>query len=248
MALFSWSESSLAKDRRMQNKNNMANKQEVEEQNAIDKLNTNLSEASEKIANNKKVIFWAVGGLAVVAAFVLSYLFIYRNPHLNKAFEAYNQVEIKAEGNDSVAAAEYRKVAGQYGGTDAGNLAALSAAEAYYNSGNYKEAVKLLEDFSTSEPVLAANALALTGDCYVNLKQYDKALEYFDKAIKKADKNPQIAPRVLLKEANVYDEQKKYDKALDCYRQIKEQYPAFHTGNGASIDAYIAREQARLGK
>jgi tetratricopeptide (TPR) repeat protein len=226
----------------------MANKNEVEEQNAIDKLNTNLGEASEKIAQNKKVIFWAVGGLAVVAAFVLSYLFIYRNPQLNKAFEAYNQVEIKAEGNDSVAAAEYKKVADEYGSNDAGNLAALSAAEAYYNQGKYKEAVKYLEDFSTSEPVLGANALALTGDCYVNLKQYDKALEYFNKAIKKADKNPQIVPRVLLKEANVYDEQKKYDKALECYQQIKDQYPSFQTGNGAGIDAYIAREQARLGK
>lgn len=226
----------------------MANKNEVEEQNAIDKLNSNLSEASEKIMQNKKVIFWSVGGFVVVAALVLCYLFLYRAPQLNKAFEAYNQVEIKSEGNDSVAALEYKKVADQYGSTDAGKLAALSAAEAYYNEGKYKEAVKYLEDFSTSEPVLAANALALTGDCYVNLKQYDKALDYFNKAISKAAKNPQIVPRVLLKEANVYDEQKKYDKALECYQQIKDDYPTYRTGNGASIDAYIAREQARLGK
>ncbi len=226
----------------------MANKNEVEEQNAIDKLNSNLSEASEKIMQNKKVIFWSVGGFVVVAALVLCYLFLYRAPQLNKAFEAYNQVEIKSEGNDSVAALEYKKVADQYGSTDAGKLAALSAAEAYYNEGKYKEAVKYLEDFSTPEPVLAANALALTGDCYVNLKQYDKALDYFNKAISKAAKNPQIVPRVLLKEANVYDEQKKYDKALECYQQIKDDYPTYRIGNGASIDAYIAREQARLGK
>ncbi len=231
-----------------QNRQNMANRNEVEEQNAIDKLNTNLSEASEKIAQNKKVIFWTVGGLAVVAAFVLSYFFIYRNPRLNKAYEAYNQVEIQAMGNDSIAAEGYKKVADQYGSSSAGNLAALSAAEAYYGQGKYREAVKYLENFSTSEPVLAANALALTGDCYVNLKQYDKALDYFNKAIKKADKNPQITPRVLLKEANVYDEQKKYDKALECYMQIKNQYPSFQTGNGIDIDAYIARENARLGK
>lgn len=226
----------------------MAKKNEVEEQNAIDKLNKNLGDASEKIAQNKKVIFGVVGGVAVVAALVLGYIFLYHNPQLNKAFEAYNQVEIKAEGNDSVAAVEYKKVADQYGSTDAGKLAALSAAEAYYNEGNYKEAVKYLESFSTSEPILAANALALTGDCYVNLKQYDKALDYFNKAISKADKNQQIVPRVLLKEANVYDEQKKFDKALECYQQIKDEYPTFRIGNGASIDAYIAREQARLGK
>lgn len=225
----------------------MANKNEVEE-NAIDKLNSNLSNASERIANNKKIIFWVVGGIAIVAAFVLSYFFIYRNPKLNKAFEAYSQVESKAMGNDSIAATEYKKVADSYSGTDAGELAALSAAEAYYNLGKYKEAAACLEGFSTSEPVLGANALVLTGDCYVNLKQYDKALDYFKRALNKADKNPQIAPRVLLKEANVYDEQKKYDKALECYEQIKADYPQFEVGNGLGIDAYIAREKARLGK
>lgn len=226
----------------------MANNKEVEEQNAIDKLNSNLGSASEKIAQNKKVIFWAVGGIAIVAAFVLSYLFIYRNPKLNKAFEAYNQVEIQAMGNDSIASAGYKKVADDYSGTDAGHLAALNAGEALYDQGKYQEAAKYLEQANISEPVLAANTLALTGDCYVNLKKYDQALDFYAKAIKKADKNPQIVPRVLLKEANVYDEQKKYDKALDCYQQIKNDYPTFQLGNGASIDAYIAREEARLGK
>lgn len=226
----------------------MAKKNEVEEQNAIDRLNTNLGSASEKIAQNKKVIFWVVGALAVVAAFVLSYLFIYRNPHVTKAFEAYNEVEIKAAGNDSIATAEYKKVADKYSGTDAGTLAALSAGESLYDAGKYDEAAKMLEEVKTGEPVLDANVQALIGDCYVNLKKYDKALDYFQKAIKKADKNPQIVPRVLLKEANVYDEQKKFDKALECYQQIKADYPTFETGNGLGIDAYIAREEARLGK
>lgn len=226
----------------------MANRNEVEEQTTLDKLNNNLGSASEKIAENKKIIFWVVGGVAIIAAFVLSYLFIYRNPKLNKAFEAYNQVEITAQGNDSIAAAEYKKVADQYSGTDAGELALLSAAESYYNLGKYKEAAASLEDFSTSEPVLAANALTLQGDCYVNLKQYDKALECYKKAISKSDKNPQITPRVLLKEANIYDEQKKYEKALECYEQIKLDYPTFQIGSGLDLDAYIARENSRLGK
>lgn len=226
----------------------MANKNHEEEQTTLDKLNSNLGSASENIAKNKKIIFWLVGGIAIVAAFVLSYLFIYRNPKLNKAFEAYNQVEITAMGNDSIAAGEYKKVADNYSGTDAGELAKLSAAESYYNLGNYKEAAACLEGFSTSEPVLAANALVLAGDCYVNLKKYDTALEKFQKAISKADKNPQIVPRVLLKEANIYDEQKKYGDALKCYEQIKADYPQFQLGNGLDIDAYIAREKARTGK
>lgn len=226
----------------------MADNKNIEEANAIEKLNDNLTTAGTKIMENKKVIFWVIGALAVVAAFVLSYFFIYRNPRLNKAFEAYNQVEITAAGNDSVAAAQYKKVAEDYSGTNAGSLAALSAAETYYTQGNYKEALNLLDKFSTSEPVLKANAMTLKGDCYVNLKDYDKALSTYAKALKEADKNPQIAVRILLKEANIYDAQKKYADALKCYETIKADYPTYEFGNGMSIDAYIARENARLGK
>ncbi len=225
-----------------------SNNKEQQEDGAIEKLNANLSSASEKIANNRKVIFWVVGGIAVVAAFVISYIFIYRNPRLNKAFEAYNQVEINAMGNDSIAAAEYVKVADKFSSTNAGDLAALSAAESYYNIGKYDEAIKYLDKFSTSEDVLEANALVLKGDCYVNLKKYDDALNAYKKAISTADKNPQIVPRVLLKSANIYDEQKKYDKALECYETIKKDYPTFQLGNGTAIDAYIEREKARIGK
>jgi tetratricopeptide (TPR) repeat protein len=226
----------------------MADKKQLEEETAIEKLNDNLTSVGTKIAENKKVIYWVVGAVVVVAALIIGYIFIYHNPKVNKANEAFNQVEITAMGNDSVAAVGYKKVADEYGSTDAGKLAALSAAEAYYNQANYKEAIKYLEKFSTSEPVLNANAKALKGDCYVNLKQYDKALEAFNSALKAADKNPQIAVRVLLKEANVYDAQKKYDKALECYEAIKADYPTYELGNGSTIDAYIARENARLGK
>lgn len=222
--------------------------QNQQEETSIDQLNNHLTSAGEKLANNKKIIFWAVGALAVVACFTLSYLFIYRNPRLNKSFEAYNQVEITAMGNDSIAAAEYKKVADNYSSTDAGNLAALSAGESLYNEGKYEEAVKYLDKFSSDDDVLDANATVLKGDCYVNLKKYDKALECYGKALKQADGNSQIAPRVLLKEANIYDAQKKYDKALECYTRIQNEYPMFQFGNGVAIEAYIERENARLGK
>ena len=221
------------------------NKNEKQEETAIEKLNDNLTSASEKIANNSKVIYITVAAVAVIAALILSYVFFLRNPKINRAFEAYNQVEISAAGNDSIAAAEYKKVADKYSSTDAGKLAALSAAESLYNSGKYKEC---LDKFSSSESVLEANALVLKGDCYVNIKKYDEALDCYDKAVKEAGVNGQIVPRVLLKKANIFDEQKKYDKALECYEQITKDYPTFEPGNGVTIEAYAEREKARLGK
>ena len=224
-----------------------SHKEKHQDEMAIDRMNSHLTDAGAKIADNKKIILIAVGVILVVAAFVLSYLFIYKNPHVEKAFEAYNGVETQAL-NDSVAAAQYMEVADQYGSDAAGKLAALSAGEALYNQGRYEEAAQYLKKFSSKDDVLEANALVLTGDCYVNLENYDEAINYFQKAIRKANGNPQIVPRVLLKEANIYDAQGNYVKALECYQQIKNNFPEFKLGNGMEMDAYIAREIARMGE
>lgn len=222
------------------------------EQTVVDNINSHLTTAGEKVAGNKKIIFWCVGGICVVAAFVLSYLFIYKNPRLENSWNAYNKVQLMEQkgelASDTVAAREYAKVADQYSSTQAGDVAALAAAEAYYNVKDYDAAIKYLDKANLKEPVLATQAMVMAGDCYVNKKQYDKAIDAFQSAIKKAEGNPEIVPMILIKEANVYDAQKKYDKALDCYTQIKQSYPRFSLDNGLSIDAYIERARARAGK
>lgn len=225
----------------------MASQNQQQDESAIEKMNSQLTDAGMKIADNKSVITWVVTGVIVAAALVFAFIHFYQKPKNEKAFTAYNKVEQTALGNDSIAAAQYKEVADKFGG-DAANLAALSAAEAFYNEGKYEEAVNYLKKFSSKDAVLDANAMVLTGDCYVNLKKYDDAISAYQQAVRKADGNPQIVPRVLLKEANVYDEQKKYDKALECYSIIKKDFPDYRLGNGIDIDAYIARENARLGK
>ncbi len=226
----------------------MSDNNNQHENNTIENLNSHLTSAGERLANNKKAIYWAVGIVVVAAVFVASYFWIYRNPGLNNSWAAYNKVELTANGNDTIRAKEYAKVADKYGRFDAGNVARLAAAEAYYNIGKYQDAVKYLEKFSTSDAVLEAQAKMLLGDCYVNTDKLDKALTSYNECIRKAEANPQVVPVALWKEANIYDAQKQYQKALDCYEQIKADYPQFALGDGMSVDAYIAREKARLGK
>lgn len=225
----------------------MANDKKTEET-GIDQLNSTLTHAGEHIANNKKIIYWTVGAIVLVAVFIMSYYFIYKNPRNNSAWEAYAKVEQTAQGNDSIAAVEYKKIADKYGNTAAGNVSALEAGTRLYNLGKYEEAAKYLKKFDTDDDVLLSNSLILTGDCYVNLKKYPEAIDCFKKGIKEANGNDQIVPRALLKMAVVYDEQKKYDQALGCYEQIASEYPEFQPGTGMSIEGYVAREQARLGK
>lgn len=227
----------------------MASHKDQHDESAIDRMNSHLTDAGSKLADNKKIIFIGVGVILVVAAFVLSYLFIYKNPKMEKAFEEYNGVGIQML-PDSVAIEQYKDIADRYSGENAGKLAALSAAEALYNQGDYEQAAQYLQKFSSGDNLLESNALVLTGDCYVNLGKYDEALNYYQKAIRKAEGNSQIVPRVLLKEANVYDAQGNYGKALECYQQLKDNFPTFKLGNqrmqGMEIDAYISREKERM--
>jgi tetratricopeptide (TPR) repeat protein len=217
-----------------------------EETTSIDNLNEHLTSAGRFVEQKRKQIYAIIAVILIIGIGVVAYLMLYRQPKENKSYEEYANVEIKAMGNDSIALAEYMRVADKYSGNGGGNLAALSAGEALYAKGKYQEAVKYLDKFSTSESVLQANVYRLMGDCYVNLKKYQDALNYFDKAISCANGNPEITPVVLMKKAAVYDAQKQYDKAWECYETIQSENPDFTFG--LSIDAYIERERARAGK
>lgn len=225
----------------------MANTQTPDEGSKIDQLNSHLTDTGKKIEENKKVLAWVVGGIIAAGLLVAAYFYFFHVPGVDKAFDAYGSVELNQQANDTTAAAAYKKVADDYSGSDAGKLAALEAAEHFYEIGKYKEALDYLEKFSTSDEVLAANVEALKGDCYVNLKQYDKAISSFEKSVKEANGNPQIAPRVMMKEATVYEAQKQYDKAIGVYEKINTEYPDFMYA-GVSMDAYIERARTLSGK
>lgn len=231
-----------------------SDKHKENDQNVVENLNSHLTSAGQKLANNKKIIYISVGVVAVVAAFVLSYLFIYRNPRLQNSWEAYSNVYLADKmGTLEKPGEAYQKEFSNFSSMPAGNLAALSAAVAFYDEGNYDAAIKNLEKMHLSDPLVEAQATVLLGDCYANKKNYAKAIETFEKAISQADGNPELVPYVLIKEANVYDVQKNYNKALECYEKIKKDYPNYTlsgdmTGNGPTIDYFIEQTKALAGK
>ncbi len=226
----------------------MSDKKHHEEGNAIDHLDADLKGASEKIVANKKPLAIVLGIIVIAALAVAGYFYLLRNPQNEKAFDAYGKVEVNnPAASDTILANEYKKVADQYDGTDAANLAAVEAAEHFYEIGKYQDALNYLNKFSTSNEVLSATTTIMKGDCYVNLKKYDEAISQFQKAAADAADNDQIVPLALIKCATVYDAQKKYDKALEIYEQLYQRNPNY-AFNGMTMEAYIEREKARLGK
>lgn len=225
-----------------------SNEQNQEKHTAVEKLNERLTSDAYKIQDHKKTIYWVLGAVIVIGAVIGSYLYFFRAPRIDKSWEEYSKayVDGMTAQNDSVLTAGLKKVADKYNGSYGGAMAAVQVGESLYGQKKYQEAVRYLEKADIDEPVLRACVERLIGDCYVNLKQNDKAISAFDNAISTADGNPTIVPGIMMKKANIYESQKKYQQALDIYEVIKKDYPEFTYGMG--MDAYIARAKARLGK
>lgn len=224
----------------------MASKKQQQETTGIENINESLTSVSDKIAQNKKVVFGVIGAIVVVALGIFGWKYLYQQPKNAESITKYGNVEVLAEGNDSIAVAGYLDVVKEYEGFAGGNLAALRAGQILFDQAKYAEAIESLNKFETEDVVMMANAQCLVGDCYVNLDKLPEAVESFDKAIATANGNSGIVPRILMKKATVFDAQKEYAKALEAYQTIKKEYPQQAMQYG--VDALIERENARLGK
>lgn len=223
----------------------MANQQNNEQQNGIDQLNDRLTSMEQRVQNNQKTIMWACVAVAAVVCIILFYIYGIRKPGIEAANNAIGQADITlATGNDSLALQQYKQVADDYG-YDAGNRAKLNAAILLYQQGDYEEALNYLKSYKTTESIIGASSLSLMGDCYVNLKKYNEALDCYKKAVNTSDNNPYYTPLFLMKEATVQRELKNYKAEAELYTQIKVDYPQYAGNLQFDLDKYIARAKAQ---
>lgn len=218
----------------------MAKKKNQETRTKLEEINDSLSGIEQKFEQHKNVIYWTVMAIILIALLIWGYFKFIYGPNLEKANNELAKADTELIMNqDSVAALKgYEKIAKAYS-NPAGNIAKLKAATILYAQGDNKKALKYLEDYSPKGKVVGPASQALLGDCYVNLKQLDKAVAAYDKAISLAGENKSYVPSFLLKKANVLHNQKKYDEELAIYQEIETKY----YGPG-SLDAQIERAKA----
>ena len=77
---------------------------------------------------------------------------------------------------------------------------------------------------------------------------YEEALKCYEKAISKADENPQIVPLVLIKMANVYRAEKNYKAEANAYNTIINDYPRFTNTSNIDVKKYYERALAAAGE
>jgi tetratricopeptide (TPR) repeat protein len=207
------------------------------------------------VAKNQNWIIGFVGAVALVTIGYLAYQkFIAEPKQLEAADEMFVAQFNFQQATDGVASDSlyklslngsegkfgFIKIADEYSGTDAGNLANYYAGIAFLNTGKYTEAIDYLSKFKSDDIVLSGLAKGAIGDAYAENNQPEEALKNYIKA-SETNKNDFTTPRYLLKAGKTALALGKKEDALKYFTDIKDNYDA--SPEAASIDVLIGLAQ-----
>jgi len=234
---------------------NMASKQEKK----IDKTEERIvaveeafSKTEQFIEKYQKIILLVVGVIVIIVLGFFGFKRFYLGPKEKEAqtqmFMAekyFEQDSLKKALNGDGQYLGFLAIIDEYGMTKSANLSNYYAGICYLKLGQFDQAIDHLKKFSSSDEFVGPMAKGAIGDAYMELKQVDKAADYYEDA---ADmrKNDFSTPLFLMKAAMAYEELGKFDKALGMYKRIKADYP--RSNEGREIDRYITYTEGLIKK
>lgn len=227
----------------------------VKNQEALD-VNERIKKSEAFVNKYKKpLIFGAIAVVAIVAIVILANV-LYFGPRADEASTAMakgqeyfaNEQFDKALNGDGATYKGFVKIADEYSGTDAANLANLYAGLCYANLGKWQDAQKYLESYSTSgDMMVSPAAVAALGNAYAQNGNIDKAVSSLKKAADMADSkaedgtNNSISATFLLQAGELLESQNNKAEALKVYQDIKKKYVNSQLVQSYEIDKYIER-------
>ncbi|MES2108501.1 MAG: tetratricopeptide repeat protein [Bacteroidota bacterium] len=202
------------------------------------------------VRDNQKSLVFIVGAILVMIIAYVAYQKLYIAPLEQKAIDQMHVAQdfwAKKDWDKAIKGDAgypgFQKIIDNYGNTKSANLAYFYLGTAYLNKGEFQKAIDNLTNYRGNDSMVAAEALGGTADAYVELKDYDKASTYFQKAADKAN-NKFLSPLYLKKLGLVYEAQNNFKSADDTYKKIKSDYP--ESAEARDIDEFIARSEAKL--
>ncbi|HWS60583.1 MAG TPA: tetratricopeptide repeat protein [Flavobacterium sp.] len=218
-------------------------------------LDATASKTEDFVAKNQRIIIGVVSAIALMTVGYLAYQKFVAAPKEDDAasqmFIAQQNFQKATDGvasdslyklslNGSEGKWGFIKIADEYSGTDAGNLANYYAGIAFLNTGKYAEAIEYLGKFKSEDMVLSAMAIGAIGDAYSQKNQPKEALENYVKAAE-SNKNDFTTPRFLLKAGKMALASGNKADALKYFTDIKDNFES--SPEAASIDGLIGLAQ-----
>jgi tetratricopeptide (TPR) repeat protein len=216
-------------------------------------LDETASKTEDWVAKNQKIILGIVGAIAIATiGYVLYNKYIVEEKESKANNEIFQAQQYFQQAVDATAKPDslynlalkggegklgFVGIADQYSGTDAGNLANYYAGMAYLNLGDFKNAIKYLENFKSDDAILKPLALGAIGDAFSETNKIDDAISFYKQAAE-ASENDFTSPRYLMKAAQLNLSSGKKAEANKLFVEIKEKYET--SKEGQNIDAFIA--------
>ncbi len=219
-------------------------------------LDEGASRTEEWVVRNQKYIFGIVGAIALITIGYLMYQKFVIDPKENDAaeemFTAQQNFQKAVDGTtaqDSLFKAAlngvdgkfgFIKIADEYSGTDAGNLANFYAGVSFLNTGDNTKAIEYLDKFKSDDMILSTQAVGLIGDAFAQKNQLKEALEYYVKAAE-LNVNDMTTPIYLLKAGQTALTLGNKADALKYFTEIKDKYDT--APEAQNIDGLIGMAQ-----
>lgn len=219
--------------------------QEYATEELVQKLDRTAFNVEHFLEKNSKILGIIIGAVVLAALGYFAYLKLVVEPKSDQALVEMATAE-KMFDQDSIAKAlngsegsylGLQKIVDEYGNTDAGNLAKMKAGSAYYQLGDYTNAIKMFEDFDTDDAVLKAQKFGMIGNALAQSGKVEESLPYFVKAAEATDVVV-VEQMYYTKAGNIAMSLGKNEEALKHFQTIVDKYPG---ANNFEAEKFVER-------
>jgi tetratricopeptide (TPR) repeat protein len=112
----------------------------------------------------------------------------------------------------------------KYSSTKVGNLCHYYAGICYLKTGDFKNAIKQLEEFDGKGTIAEYTAAGALGDAYMESGNVKKGIDAYTKAAGDKD-DIALTPLYLLRAAMAYEMNNQPEEAKKLYKRIHDEYP-----------------------
>ncbi len=221
-------------------------KNKYQEEKGLESIESTLTKSEQFIEKNQNIIMYVLFGIVAVIGLYWAFLKFYKQPREKDAnaqmFVAQQNFEADSFAlalNGDLLYPGFLGVIDDYSGTKAANLANYYSGVCYMNLADFDSAIKYLKKFKTHDILLATEKYGLIGDAYVQQENYEKAVNFYKKAVAEEFSNDFSTPIYLKKLGLVYEKLGQNENALKSYERIYYKYPK--SNEARTIEKYIAR-------
>jgi len=210
-----------------ENKNNL---DPINEENTLE---SSLSKTESILVNNKKKITNILTGVLVLLALLF---FMKKQVWEPAELEAKNlawEAQYAFE-KDSFQLAQdlFAEITEDFGSTEAGNGALFYKGVSEMKLGQFEEAIESFKSFDADGYIIPGIKNGLLGDCYSEIGEWEKAVDYYEKAGEIA-KSEITSPYYLKKAGILLEQNNDAEKAHEIYEEILNKY--YFEGSGKFV-------------